>query len=180
MEEPYIHVSIPYFKGNLAKAYNTIIEKTDAEWFLFLDHDVFLGTNNLWYSMCIDAIKQLEKEKVGWITCKTNRIGCRRQLHNEEPSDDILKHILIAKKLYKKYGNQVSQIGKTKLSGFFILTNKTAWKAVGGFRHMGKGMSKIDNDYSVRLRQAGFGLYILEGLYIYHMWKKIKKEVFNW
>jgi len=177
----HIHVAIPYAPNRrLADAYNKIMEETDSEWVCFVDHDVYLATQPKWYQMCLNAVNQLEGQKIGWITAKCNRIGCKRQNYIVNPDpDDIKYHVGIAKKVYEQYGEIVSQLGKTKLSGFFILTNKTAWKDVGGFKDQGKGLSKIDNDYSVRLRKEGYGQYIIEGLYFYHMWKKIKKELYK-
>jgi GT2 family glycosyltransferase len=172
MSELWIDVKIPYEPGKqLAHAYNRAMESTTAEWVLFLDQDLFCCNPN-WYAMCLNAIQQLEGQKVGWISCKTNRIVCKAQLHKlSTDPDDIDFHIRIARDLYKEHGNKIVEV-RSRFSGFFILTNKTAWKSIGGFRHQNKGLSKVDGDYSDRLRKAGFKHYIMPGLYYYHLYKK--------
>jgi len=175
----WIDTKIVFEPGRkLALAYNRAMESTTAEWVLFLDQDLYLA-NPRWYQMSLDAVKSLCNEKVGWITAKTNRIGNKRQLHTvEDDSDDLNQHIEIASELYKKRGNDIAKVGGN-LSGFFILTNKTAWKSVGGFKDQGKGLSAIDKTYSKDLQTNGFGLYVMEGLYLYHFYKKRKKELYS-
>ena len=178
MSELWIDVKIPYEPNDkLAYAYNRAMESTSAEWVLFLDHDLFI-CNPHWYKMCIGAIKQLKGKKVGWITAKCNRIGCPAQRlskkwPNPSDADDILQHINIAKQLYKEKGQWITKTNAI-LSGFFILTNKTAWQSVGGFRHMNKAIFGIDSEYCGCLIKQGFGLYVMEGLYFYHLYKQKK------
>jgi len=167
----WIDVKIPYEPGyKLADAYNRSMENTTAEWVLFLDHDLFI-CNPHWYGMCLDAIRQLEGQKVGWITAVCNRIGGGPQLKAPpQDSDDILYHAKIAEEYYKKYGNKIEHI-TYDLSGFFILTNKTSWRDIGGFRHMNKKILGIDNDYRKRLAEKGYRLFIMKGLYFYHLYR---------
>jgi len=175
----YIHVCIPFEPGRkLAFAYDRAMENSPTEWTLILDHDLYF-CNPLWYIMSLNAIKQLEGKKVGWITAKTNRIGNKSQLYPVPNDNDNLNyHIEIASKLYKKNKNLLSLV-KGNPSGFFILTNKTACADVGGFDDIGKGLSGVDNNYSKKLRAKGYGLYVMEGLYLYHYYKKRKKELYK-
>jgi len=181
MSDLWIDTRIVYEPGRkLAYAYNRAMEDTSAEWVLFIDHDVYLCCNPYWYTMSLDAVRKVQGEKVGWITAKTNRIGCKAQLHAVgEDSDDLNHHIAIAQQVYKQKGDALHRVNGGNFSGFFILTNKTAWKAVGGFRHMDKGLSAIDVDYCRRLRREGFSLYVMSGLYMYHYYKKRKKWLYN-
>ena len=57
------------------------------------------------------------------------------------------------------------------LSGFFILTSKTAWKDCGGFDEKRKRLLGVDNRYSRALNKAGYALYCMPGLYFYHIYK---------
>jgi glycosyltransferase involved in cell wall biosynthesis len=168
----WVDVKIPYEPDNqLALAYNRAMESTTAEWVLLLDHDLFICNPN-WYNMILSAIKQLEDRKVGWITAVCNRIGGGPQLKKPKKDDNnVLNHIKIARQHYKAHGDVPTQTDYD-LSGFFILTNKTAWRAIGGFRHMGKSIFGIDNDYRKRLAEDGFELYIMEGLYFYHLYRE--------
>jgi glycosyltransferase involved in cell wall biosynthesis len=177
----WIDVQIPYEPNKkLAYAYNRAMENTTAEWVLFLDHDLFI-CNPHWYQMCLTAIEVLKGKDVGWITARCNRIACPPQrVKPPEDSDDIKYHIGIAKQLYQKFGNQLTKTDAL-LSGFFILTSKAAWWRAGGFKDVGKGISQIDNDYSRRIMEAGFEQYVMDGLYFYHLWKRLKKtNLYGW
>lgn len=175
----WIDTKIVYEPGKqLAEAYNRAMRNTSAEWVLFLDHDLFL-CNPHWYEMSLNAVKQVGKN-AGWITCKCNRIGNKCQLYQpQQDSNDILYHIEVAKKVYRKCGNEVVEVQKGNFSGFFILTSKTVWKKVGGFRHQGKGLSKVDIDYCKRVQAAGYKLYIMPGLYMYHLYKRLKGRIYK-
>jgi len=172
MNDFWIDVKIPYEPGGkLACAYNRAMENTSAEWILLLDHDLFI-CNPHWYEMCLSAIRQLKDEKVGWITAKTNRIACPAQKQQvSHDNNDISHHVAVARKIYKEKGSELTRTS-ADFSGFFILTNKTAWQVVGGFKDVGRELLGIDNDYRRRLAEAGFGLYVIEGLYFYHLYKQ--------
>lgn len=175
----WIDTKIVFEPGKkLAFAYNRAMENTQAEWVLFLDQDLFI-CNPHWYAMCLHAIEQVG-HNAGWITAKCNRIGCGAQRYRS-PKDpnDILYHIGIAKQLYKTHGNKVVLVPSGQLSGFFILTSKAAWKAAGGFKDRGKGLSKVDRNYCARIRKAGYKTYVMPGLYFYHLYKKGKRVIFK-
>lgn len=175
----WIDTCVVYEPGKrLAYAYNRKMESTTAEWVLFWDQDIFACNPN-WYTMCLNAIRKVG-DTAGFISAKTNRIGPHAQRHTVNPDpNDILYHTQIGKELYAKHGNEITET-KQKLSGFFILTNKTAWKAIGGFRHMDRGLSKIDQDYSKRIMAAGYKQYIIQGLYFYHLYKTKWNSSWNW
>jgi len=183
-----ITVYIPYEPGRkLARAYNIAMARAQTDWVLFLDWDLY-NCNAYWHDMCLYAINHLRKEKVGWITCVTNRIGAPQQKAPEPPQNhDVIDHICYAKKLFHQH-SVVDQKGVLKettiqripgaLSGFFILTNKTAWKAAGGFDETRKRLMGVDNRYSRALGRAGYMLYSMPGLYFYHI-HNFKKQVWN-
>jgi GT2 family glycosyltransferase len=151
----------------LGFAYNREMEHVD-EWVIFIDYDVML-LNPHWYDICLNAIQKVGHD-AGWITCYTNRIGCKHQalgIDNVE-SHDIRYHQQIAKKMYDTKRGKIRDLTDQpgQLSGMFILTNKKAWKATGGFKT--DGFYGVDNDYSRRIRLAGYRLYLMEDLYVYH------------
>jgi len=177
MKDLWIDVKIPFSTNGLAYAYNRGMRTTKAEWVLFLDHDLFI-CNPHWYEMCIHAIRQVG-DQTGWITCVTNRIGNPGQKAPEPPtSNNIEDHILYARRLYKVFGNEVMRV-KGALSGFFILTNKTAWKKAGGFNERRKRLLGVDNDYSRALSRAGYMHYSMPGLYFYHLYRQ-KQTFMKW
>jgi glycosyltransferase involved in cell wall biosynthesis len=166
-----IDIRIPYKKDKLlGQAYNEAME-TVKDWCLFIDHDVLM-VNPLWYDMCCDAIDKIGY-KAGWITATTNRIGCHWQqagnygipVNKEE--DDIKYHITLSKLIYTKNGNDIYEPGPyAPFSGFFILTHKAAWEAAGGFADKWN----CDNNYDLAIQKAGYGRYVMTGLYCYHLY----------
>jgi GT2 family glycosyltransferase len=173
-----ITVCTPFEPGRkLAYAYNRAMEQAPTEWVLLLDWDLF-NCNPYWYDMCLYAVNNVEK-KTGWITCVTNRIGAPQQRAPGCPeSHDVVEHIEFSRKLFEKTskvdGNGVLTSTRLEripgaLSGFFILTNKTAWRACGGFRSDRDRLRGVDNRYSKMLSKAGYRLYYIPGLYFYHI-----------
>jgi len=163
-----IPVFIPWADDkNIGKSYNKIMNIID-EWVLFIDHDILL-VNPLWHTICKRAIDKVGKN-AGWITCFTNRIYCKAQLYSgaDNASDDIRYHRDIARSIYIKNERKILDISnrKEQLSGFFILTNKEAWKKAGGFKK--EGFFTVDNQYSTDLKRAGYKLYLMADLYVYH------------
>jgi len=189
--DPEIKVIIPYFPGNLGKAYNDAMrELRDDQWALFLDHDCLIMRPN-WYEMCVHAIRNAPD--AGWITGVTNSIWCEDQLAicNSNSIDD---HIALSNMLFSQHGfalTEESEPGKflgNVFSGMFILTNKKAWREAGGFeeeirivKHQWNGQevtfvcnqfTGVDNDYCLKLRAKGLKTYVLKGLYLYHLREK--------
>ncbi len=176
----FIDVRIPYdFQGRVGTAYNREMQ-TVKDWVLFFDHDVFISTNPHWYDMCLDAIKQVGHE-AGWITGVTNRIGCSAQKAEtwgasiDLENDDYLQHVKYARMLWEKHGNKLVSANNHEFSGFFILTHKKAWNAVGGVADK----MFVDRQYSRAIVKAGYQQYVMPGLYFYHLHKK-KQEVWQW
>ena len=103
---------------------------------------------------------------------------------NKQP---IEKHIDFAKKIFDKNQYNCTVIDKESMSGFFLLTSKTAWEKAGGF--LGEGMFKEDNIYHKRIKEAGYKCYRMDGLYLLHLrdrerdtWikgQKTSKQIWN-
>jgi hypothetical protein len=160
-EEPYIEVKIPCWPGNLGHAYNLAMEGVKG-WVLFIDSDVYLRTQRLWYDICQDAIRQ---KGMGLYTCGTNRIGCGPQRCIHAPKgDDIAEHMKFADARYKEYRNLVDPIPFVKPSGFFMLFHRKMWDTV----KFTAGFLGVDNRFALDIKAAGFPAYIIQGLYLYH------------
>lgn len=179
----YINVVMPYEPGlKLAYAYNRAMQLSNTEWTLFLDHDLFI-CNRWWYEMCLEAVNRAPAN-CGWITAVTNRIGNKNQraiskLGLEIPdTEDLVPHCALAKALYMEWGSRLMRC-RGAMSGFFILTRKTAWEAAGGFNENRQRLLGVDNIYSRDLSRAGYAFYKLPGLYFYHMYRK-KKLYMRW
>lgn len=182
-EYNYIDVVMPYEPElKLAYAYNRAMQLSSAEWVLFLDHDLFI-CNRHWYEMCLDAIARVPAN-CGWITAVTNRIGNKNQRAVSKQgleipdTEDLSVHCLFSRALYNEWGKQLVRC-RGAMSGFFILTRKTAWEAAGGFDESRQRLLGVDNLYSRDLGRAGYLFYKLPGLYFYHMYRK-KKLYMKW
>lgn len=172
-------IRIPYFEDmQLGRAYNLAME-TVKDWVLFVDHDLMLPLNPHYYSICRQAIHELG-HKAGWITCKTNRIACGLQIAKGSPksSNDMLEHMRFAKKLWQQHRgtyticNNGNKRTGAPFSGFFMLTHKKAWEDVEGFKD---GFLGVDNDYYNKLLAKGYNTYVLNGVYVYHLYGAKKK-----
>ena len=174
----WIEVKIPYEPGRkLANAYNRAMKTARSRWVLLLDQDVFL-CNPRWYQMCLNAIAQVDKGiKAGLIVCMTG--GSKQkvlQRVSSVDSSDIDYHISLARSLYQQYGNELKEIDTT-ITGFFMLVRRQAWKKVQ-FHAMGSGVGGVDIDFSKRLLEAGFTIWLMTGLYVYHR-RGLRKLKFN-
>lgn len=168
--KPKFITHIPYVPGGqLGKEYNRILEKTDSDWILFLDHDVLL-CNPHWYRICENAINSLPD--AGMFTCYTNAISCQYQkvgqvLPTKGANSSVMDHLKLSEELYNEFGDSYTKVGQ--ISGFFMLISRKAWEDVGGFP--GEGFYKEDRNFSGRLLRKGYGIYRLDGLYVYHIYK---------
>lgn len=164
-----IDVRIPYEPGGkLGEDYNRIMNETQHDWVLFLDHDIFLSLNPNWYHICQQVIEN--ENNVGMFTCKTNahHSNTGQQEQDAPKNADLFGHQEFANKIWNTNQYSCSDIGK--ISGFFMLVNKQAWEKAGRFP--GKAMFKEDWNFSRKVKKAGYQLKIIDGLYVYHMKKR--------
>ena len=163
----WIEVVIPFDEhGWLASAYNRALEEGTSEWILFLDHDVFL-CNPRWYQMCLRAIESVKDDKsAAVITCAAGGQRHHSVLKNGELSSSIEYFIEQSRKKYKEWGNTVQKID-VNFAGYFMLLNRDIAKSMQ-FKQVGKTINNIDTDFAKRLFAAGYGVYYMPGLYVYH------------
>jgi len=183
-----IPVMIPFMPDKqIGKAYNEAMENRVKDWVAFIDHDVFL-VNPLWHQICVNAIAQVG-DKAGWITCLTNRIGCKFQkapifgkYAMLRKSDDIRFHREYGKALYNRNRGQIKDTTNMKggrFSGMFILTNRKAWKLAGGFVE-NAGFFNVDCKYYTAIQNAGLRTYVMQDMYVYHgYFREVLKPFFN-
>jgi GT2 family glycosyltransferase len=167
-----IEVRVPFDPGrNLGGAYNEAM-RTVQDWVLFLDDDVFLRTQPAWYDIAVHAIQKAPN--AGLLTCVTNRIGCPQQRCVDAPKgDDMAEHIEFARRRFAMFGYTVNELPHAKPSGMLMLTSKRAWERCGGFQ---EGFLGVDNAYAQAIRNAGMKVYLMEGLYVYHAYKREWKK----
>ena len=178
----YIDVCIPYDEeGRLARAYNRALADGISEWVLFLDHDVFL-CNPYWYEMCMEAIEKLRQDpKAACVGCECGGEHLAKEKRQQgrdyiQPNGNIDHHIQHSKMMYHKHGNMLEQI-RVSVPGYFILLKRELAREIG-FVQRKRSINNIDTDFGGRLMKAGYHIYNMPGLYVYHRrgMKHLKKE----
>jgi GT2 family glycosyltransferase len=177
----WIDVRIPFDENNLlALAYNRALEEGSSEWVLFLDHDVFL-CNPRWYEMCLKAIEIVERDpKAAMIGCECGGEHHKRSVaESGVPTDRLELYIDSSKNYYYQYGNSLQRI-EEHVPGYFMLLRRDVAKKIG-FQQRRRSINNIDVDFGQRLLKAGYHVYQMRGLYIYHRrgMKHLKKEFIN-
>lgn len=163
----WIDVKIPYEpKNRLDIAYNRAMENTTAEWVLLLDQDVFL-CNPHWYKICLMAIEKLKDENVGLISCMTNGpVQKKIQRIDGKVTNNIDYHIKISIQVFHKHKLTLEKIN-VPITGFFMLIKRSVWEKIK-FNKVQKGVGKIDRNFSQRVLDVGYNIYLMRGLYVYH------------
>jgi GT2 family glycosyltransferase len=168
----YIDVRIPWEPGKQLGAACNRMFKTVEDWGLILDWDILL-LNIDWYDLCIEAIKKVEHD-AGLISCLTNRIACPSQkyISPESNLDDIGAQMALSKTIQKNNSGKILDVTNLphKLSGMFFLTRRKVWDEVGGVpdnKFLG-----MDNYYHDRVKAAGYHIYVMQDLYIFHNYRR--------
>jgi len=157
------------YDKDIGRAYNEIMERTDAEYVAFLDHDAMFTTKD-WYHQICEIIET--NPDAGLFTAKTNRIWAHPQRHEVVKGHDVLQHRQEGKKIQSQSRNKVSDYplrarGQGYVSGVLMVVKKEAWKKVkftGGF--LG-----VDNNFHRDVLAAGYRALLMEGVYLYHFYR---------
>jgi GT2 family glycosyltransferase len=156
---------------NLGEAYNDLFKQqtSDDAILLLSDQDVmFFGTEKPGHILA-EIIGN--KPNFGIITCLTNRINNSHQrtqkthLHNVS---DTLVHENEARITAREQGSKVERI-TAPISGHVMVVRKRVWREVGGF--LEKGILRVDNDFSCKVENAGYSIFLALGIYVYHHYR---------
>jgi GT2 family glycosyltransferase len=154
-----------YSKKNYGAWMNQVMSSSPSEWVLFHDHDIFLANKN-WFSLLLRAI---EKEpQAGLFSCMTNRIGnpAQKAPGADRLTNDLAYHIKFAEDFERR---DLLKEATRPVSGLMMLTSRTAWNDCGGFRE--RGIIGVDNAYYGAIKRAGYKVYIINNLYVYHRYR---------
>lgn len=175
-------------RENFAEDCNAAMENSPAEWVILLNDDVFLACNPFWHDLVQKAIENAENiGNPGLLSCVTSGrrpkqpqfTGIIRKNHNIE------QNIESAKKFYYKHGSKVRKIGTGigrewyRIAHFFVVIKKEAWQEVKFDPNVGNGMDKVDYVFNIRLVEAGYDMFIMPGLFVYHK-KRMRKLRDSW
>lgn len=165
-----IQTFMPYaLDKNLGHAYNEAMQLLpDDAWAVFLDHDA-MWTTREWYRQLEEAIRF--KPDAGAFTAMTNRIWSDWQRTGNRNIHDMIWH--------RRYGQGRLRVrtlldvtDTAGMGGVVMCLSKRAWQLAGGFVN---GMLCVDHHMHQSLRDAGYRIWLIEGLYVYH-WRRAQGD----
>lgn len=167
---PDIYYTVPFsLIKDFGKAYNQYMEllQNDDDWMCFMDGDIFF-LNPDFGKHIADVIAM--NPGGGIYTCLTNRIANPEQRINGKfiNTPNILTHKKYADSRKKKYYSLVKQTHK-RISGFLMVVQKKVWKEIKFTE--GLGILGVDWDFSTRVLESGYPIYIMQGLYVFHYYR---------
>lgn len=169
----HLPVVVPFMEERcIGRAYNREMERLPADgWAILLDYDVMI-MNPRWHEICCRTIDRVG-DRAGLVTCYTNRIGCKTQVAPGVDPDnmDMMYHRTFARNLWKSHAGIIRDHTETRgcrFSGFFMMTSRRAWEAVGGFKT--DSFFHVDVDYYDKCKRRGLRHYLMEDLYCFHMY----------
>jgi len=161
-----IQTMMPFDTGmNLGSAYNRAMELLpDYGWMVALDHDAMWTTRH-WFRQIEEAIAF--RPDAGAFTAMTNRIASPWQQIGDRDNHDIAHHRRFGAERMKV--RTLLDVTQTKgFGGVVLVISKAAWRRVGGFAD---GMLCVDHQMHFALRDLGYHVWLIEGLYVYH-WRR--------
>lgn len=160
--------SNPFRKDkNIGKAYNDFIKSlkaNDDDWIVLQDGDITYLTSD-WGNRVEDALS-LDGDKYGLVSCYTNRLNSKWQLHEQKFSEemDIRKHHEIA----LGYNKEGIEDFKHIVAGFWIAFQLKTWKKTGGFIEKNIACDAIFNS---QVRDLGLKIGLIRSLYVFHLYR---------
>lgn len=150
---------------NFGRACNeTMAELPDGVWAVILDHDCMWTTPH-WHAQILEAIAC--RPDAGAFAVVTNRIASPWQREPEAiaAGDDVVAHRKIGEA--RRARRTLLDITCTKgFGGVVTIVSKAAWAEAGGYAD---GLFCIDHSLFFRTVAAGRRVYLIEGLYVYHL-----------
>jgi glycosyltransferase involved in cell wall biosynthesis len=155
---------------NLGFAYNQqMVRLRDEDWACFIDHDAMFTTRE-WYRQ-LEAITQHLAEPA-ILTAKTNRVGSPWQIApGVDPNNHSMEyHRSVGGRILQDFGFALRAISASDgyMSGVVILLSKRTWKLLGGFTD---GFLGVDTQLHRTAAAKGVGVYLMEGVYVYHWYR---------
>lgn len=132
------------------------------EWAVFLDHDAMILCNDFWSDL---AHAIAAHPDAGAIVCWTNRTGNARQKAKAPPGDDIRAHTMRAQAIRREYGQALTDVTGSQMTGVLFAVSRAAWDKAGPFRD---GFGGVDNSWAHQCVAAGLRLWRMDGVYVYH------------
>jgi len=170
--EAKITTFIPYeADAKLDCSYNECMSGVpDDGWGCFIDHDAMFTTVD-WFLQLQQVIK--ENPQYDCFTVVTNRIYNEEQaIKIDQDNHNMRYHRAVGASIQKENGSNIKDITTgAAMSGVVILIKKSAWQKCK-FRPMDNGsMYGIDGLFHKDLKEKGFKVGIMLGVYVYHWYR---------
>lgn len=160
-EEEHENIRVIYNARNegFAHANNLGIAKAHGDYIVLLNNDTVV--TRVWLSR---LISYLDDQRVGLVGSVTN--GVSNEAHVEMPFTDIITLDVFAVKLAKERANILTPV--KMLAMYCVAGRSEVFKQTGPLdEQFGIGMFE-DDDYSLRIRQAGYMIAVAEDVFIHH------------
>lgn len=179
-----LYTSIPFSpEKNLVKAYNDEMRRVpdDNDFLAITDHDAHF-TTYYWYNHILNYIKKYPE--CGLFLGTTNRIN-KVNIHQKAEmaiaGDNFEEHWKVGHFTWRRFGNQIIDYSIPKpchFSGFLMVIKKSLWRKIGGFMPWDErsNILGIDSRMHQNLYEAGEKVYVMKGIYMYHIYRFGKLE----
>lgn len=151
---------------NFGRACNeTLAEMAPGTWAVILDHDAMF-TTPYWHAQIVEAIAC--RPDAGAFAVVTNRIASNWQRDAEGAAlgDDVMLHRVLGERRRRSRRSLLDITCTKGFGGVVTVVNRDAWAETAGYAD---GMFCIDHSLHFRLADAGRRVYLIEGLYVYHV-----------
>lgn len=157
---------------DLGAAYNRCMDVVpDGDWACFIDHDAWFTTKS-WHRLIEKAIAL--KPEAGMFTGRCNNLNPERSAWQmigpaEAP---VSVYRRIGAEIQAAFGTSLRDVtdadrGGDPVSGFCMIIPKAVWTEIGGSSH---GFRGRDHRIHKAIAATGRRIYLIEGLYLYHLW----------
>ncbi|RMH63376.1 MAG: glycosyltransferase [Calditrichaeota bacterium] len=163
LEQQHPHIKVLFNKENkgFSAGNNQGVAASDGHYVCLLNNDVLVGDG--WLEDLVEAFDR--DAQIGMVSAITNKASGLQVLASV-PYKDETGFYKFAKEWRQEHRGQVTP--RRRLAGFVMLTSRAIYDEIGGFDEIYGLGNFIDDDISLKIRQAGYALMVHDGTFIHH------------